>query len=97
MGYAFFETFRRAARWCEVLPQVTNCTVFAVFHKYPSGSLEWIGAAETEERATLLARMSSRDGHNEVIVVENGANGRTEHRFTFRSGEPLAPVRAGQA
>jgi hypothetical protein len=63
--------------------------VYAVFHKYPSGRLEWIGAAETEERATLLARMWSRYGNSEVIVVENGDNGRTEHRFTFSRGEQL--------
>jgi acetylornithine/succinyldiaminopimelate/putrescine aminotransferase len=64
--------------------------VYAVFHRYSSGRLEWIGAAETEERALLLARMWSRYGNSEVIVVENGDNGRTEHRFTFCRGEQQA-------
>ena len=70
--------------------------MYAVFHKFPSGRLEWIGAAETEERATLLARMWSRYGNSEVIVVENGDNGRTEHRFTFCRGEQLSSISAAR-
>lgn len=62
--------------------------MFAVFHKHPGGRLEWIGGAETEERARLMARMWSRYGNTEVMVVENGDNGRTQHRATFFQGHP---------
>ena len=60
--------------------------MFAVFHKHPGGRLEWIGGAETEERARLMARMWSRYGNTEVVVVENGDNGRTQHRAAFFQG-----------
>lgn len=62
--------------------------MFAVFHKHPGGRLEWIGGAETEERARLMARMWSRYGNTEVVVVENGDNGRTQYRATFFQGHP---------
>lgn len=65
--------------------------MFAVFHKHTGGRLEWIGGAETEERARLMARMWSRYGNTEVVVVENGENGRTEHRATFFQGQPQDP------
>ncbi len=65
--------------------------MFAVFHKHPGGRLEWIGGAETEERARLMARMWSRYGNTEVVVVENGDNGRTQHRATFFQGHPQEP------
>ena len=61
--------------------------MFAVFHKYPGGRLEWIGGAETEERARLMARMWSRYGNTEVVVVENSENGRTQYRATFFQGQ----------
>jgi hypothetical protein len=35
-----------------------------------------------------MARMWSRYGNTEVVVVENGDNGRTEHRATFFQGQP---------
>ncbi len=62
--------------------------MFAVFHKHPGGRLEWIGGAETEERARLMARMWSRYGNTEVVVIENGDSGRTQHRATFFQGQP---------
>ena len=62
--------------------------MYAVFHKHPGGRLEWIGGAETEERARLMARMWSRYGNTEVVVIENGDNGRTQHRATFFQGQP---------
>lgn len=65
--------------------------MFAVFHKHTGGRLEWIGGAETEERARLMARMWSRYGNTEVVVVENGENGRTEHRATFYQGQHQNP------
>lgn len=65
--------------------------MFAVFHKHPGGRLEWIGGAETEERARLMARMWSRYGNTEVVVVENGPNGRTQHRATFLQGQVQTP------
>lgn len=65
--------------------------MFAVFHKHPGGRLEWIGGAETEERARLMARMWSRYGNTEVVVIENEENGRTEHRATFFQGQPQNP------
>ncbi len=60
--------------------------VFAIYHRYTDGRLEWIGAAETEMRAQLLARMWSRYGHTDVVVVKNRPSGDTEHLYTFRSG-----------
>ena len=65
--------------------------MFAVFHKHGGGRLEWIGGAETEERARLMARMWSRYGNTEVVVVENGDSGRTQHRATFVQGQLMEP------
>ena len=65
--------------------------MFAVFHKHPGGRLEWIGGAETDERARLMARMWSRYGNTEVVVIENGDNGRTRHRATFFQGQLQNP------
>ncbi len=62
--------------------------VFAIYHRYTDGRLEWIGAAETEMRAEILARMWSRYGHTDVVVVKNRPSGDTEHLYTFRSGTP---------
>lgn len=62
--------------------------MFAIYHRYTNGRLEWIGAAETEMRAQLLARMWSRYGNTEVVVVRNRPSGDTEHLYTFRSGTP---------
>lgn len=64
--------------------------VFAIYHRYTDGRLEWIGAAETEMRAQLLARMWSRYGHTDVVVVKNRSSGDTEHLYTYRSGTPSA-------
>lgn len=65
--------------------------MFAVFHKHPGGRLEWIGGAETDERARLMARMWSRYGNTEVVVIENGDNGRTQHLATFFQGQLQHP------
>ena len=62
--------------------------MFAIYYRHTDGRLEWIGAAETEIRAQMLARMWSRYGHTDVVVVKNRASGDTEHLFTFRSGLP---------
>jgi hypothetical protein len=70
--------------------------MFAVYHKYSNGRLEWIGAAETESRAQLLARMWSRYGSTDVIVVRNRSSGDTEHLYTYRAGQASAtPESAG--
>lgn len=71
--------------------------MFAVFHKHPGGRLEWIGGAETEERARLMARMWSRYGNTEVVVVENGESGRTQHRATFFQGQVQNPEGGSQS
>jgi hypothetical protein len=68
--------------------------MFAVYHKYSNGRLEWIGAAETEDRAQLLARMWSRYGSTDVIVVRNRPSGDTEHLYTYRAGQASAAEEA---